>query len=148
MRLQTLVPTPKCCPYCYQLTAKTVVQTVFSENDYFHKGGSFVFAVSRWQYFTSTGSLSRRLMLQMCPKERPAPRKDGIAEDTWALLRQHAAARRVFFAEGRYRRRTWLQFVFWHWRAATPAGAATRDRLLAAADLAVETEADAAMRQA
>jgi hypothetical protein len=87
-------------------------------------------------------------MLQVCPKDRPAPRMDLISEDTWVLLRQRAAVRRAFFDEGRFRRSVRLQFVLWRWRAATPAGGATRHRLLAAADLLVEAEADGAVGQA
>ena len=41
------------------------------------------------------GSLTRRFMLQVCPKDRPAPRRDWISESTWVLLRRHAAARRA-----------------------------------------------------
>ena len=64
------------------------------------------------------GSLTRRFMLEVCPKGRPAPTKDWISDSTWVLLRQHAAARKAFFGQGRLRRRLWLQFVLRHWKAA------------------------------
>ena len=49
-RLPTLVPTPQVLAILSaQPWDKTVGKTLFSEIDYFHRGGSFVFALGWWQ---------------------------------------------------------------------------------------------------
>jgi hypothetical protein len=94
------------------------------------------------------GSLARRFMLEVCPKERPAPTKDWISDTTWTLLRKHAGARQSFFDLGRTRRQLASQFWFRHWRAAAANREPLRRQLLEATDLGGEVEADAAVRQA
>ena len=94
------------------------------------------------------GSLARRFMLEVCPKERPAPTKDWISDGTWDLLRRHAAARRAFFDCGRNRRHLASQFWFRQWRAAATDREPLRRQLREAAALGSELEADAAARQA
>ncbi len=92
------------------------------------------------------GSLSGRFLLRLCPNERPAPRKDWIAEDTWPLLQRHA--RKGFFAWGRLRRRHRLRCFFLLWRSASRPGAGPWAALVALALLAGEADADGAVRQA
>ena len=84
------------------------------------------------------GLLTRRFMLEVCPKGRPAPTKDCITEGSWSLLRQHAAARRTFFDLGRFRRRLWLQFMVRQWRAAALPRGQLRRQLREEAALLVE----------
>ena len=96
----------------------------------------------------AVGSLARRFMLEVCPKERPAPTKDWISDGTWDLLRRHAAARRAFFDCGRNRRHLASHFWFRQWRAAATDREPLRRQLREAAALGSELEADAAARQA